>query len=108
MINSSQDTASGQPQFRLDRNGTAVGVGDSAGIRNQITSGVPRTAGDGMINASLIYIDSPSTTSALTYKIQANPVTGTSAMYINRTFSDPDQQYAGRAITSIIVMEISA
>jgi hypothetical protein len=108
MINSCQDTSSGQPQFRLDRNGTPIGLGDAAGSRNRITSGVPRTAGDAMINASLIFLDSPATTSALTYKIQANPVTGTAPMYINRTFSDPDQTYAGRAITSIVVMEVSA
>jgi hypothetical protein len=56
---------------------------------------------------SPVFLDSPNTTSATTYKFQIAVVSGTG--YINRTGSDRDTAtYDGRTTSSITVMEISA
>ena len=52
------------------------------------------------------WLDSPATTSALTYKVQYNINGGTGC--INRTFWDSDQAGAARGVSTITVMEIGA
>ena len=53
------------------------------------------------------FLDSPSTTSQVTYKIQAMAQSGGTS-YINRTASDSNSQAIARIPSSIIVMEIQA
>ena len=52
----------------------------------------------------IMYLDSPATTSAITYKLQAANPTGSSTCYINRTSFD---QTNSRSTSTITVMEIS-
>ena len=52
------------------------------------------------------WLDSPATTSALTYKVQYNVNGGTGC--INRTFWDSDVAGAARGVSTITVMEIGA
>lgn len=52
------------------------------------------------------WLDSPASTSALTYKVQYNVNGGTGC--INRTFWDSDLAGAARGVSTITVMEISA
>ena len=92
---------------RLVRDSTAILVGDTASNRPRDTyySGF-NAAGLGMA-FSPIYLDSPNTTSATTYKVQVFVNTGTA--YINRSHLDRDTTaYDGRSASSITVMEISA
>jgi hypothetical protein len=53
-------------------------------------------------------LDSPSTTSATTYKIQINNSNSSADCYINRTQGDTDAVYGGRSASSITLMEIGA
>ena len=92
---------------RLVRGATAIAVGDAAGSRN-------RSAGDFAIFATPIvetlvsgsYLDSPATTSATTYKLQAQITSAT--FYINRSEGDTDNYYRARTASTITVMEIGA
>ena len=57
-------------------------------------------------HAGIILVDSPGSTSSLTYKIQWRTTAGT--VYLNRSGRDSDNvNYDGRSTSSITVMEIA-
>jgi hypothetical protein len=92
---------------RLMRDSTAIFIGDAAGSRPRDTFYTGFNAANLGMPFSPIYLDSPSTTSATTYKVQVFVNSGTA--YINRTLADRDTTaYDGRTASSITVMEISA
>ena len=101
------------PMIKLLRDSTDIFIGDAAGSRVRVTSGSYSHSTDaagsyyGMRDFSYNYLDSPSTTSSTTYKIQLRSGDGTSS-YINRTAQNDDNQFRSRGASSIIVMEISA
>lgn len=90
---------------RLKRNSTVIFVGDAAGSRPQATGASDYTANN-LNYIGSTYLDSPGTTSAITYSIDASVATGTS--YLNRTSADADNIYHPRTASSITVMEIAA
>ena len=57
--------------------------------------------------SSLVFLDSPSTTSAVTYKLQMQCGAGGGDVFLNRGGSDYNQTDRARAASSITVMEIS-
>ena len=97
---------------RLLRDSTAIYVGDSVGSRLQDsailrTAASPYTLEIGNLNGT--HLDSPSTTSAVTYKLQG--VLGASysgTFYLNRSGADSNADFGGRPASSITVMEIEA
>jgi len=96
-------------QFRLVRGATAIGVGDTSSNRNRVTTfaglvGVSQI--DYPVVQSNQFLDSPSTTSTTTYKLQI--FFGGDTIYINRNPTDTDSTNYGRAISTITVMEIAA
>jgi hypothetical protein len=94
---------------RITRNGTAVGVADAAGSRPQATSVGTRTSDGNTYQSSYgVLLDSPNSTSALTYKIEVQAQENAGTFYINRTNNDNDNNSAPRAASFITVMEIAA
>lgn len=95
----------------LLRGSTAIYQGDGSGSRAQYSHfsyGYSDTGiWYGAISASLNYLDSPASTSALTYKLQAKVASASYPIYINRTASDTGV-YAVSLPSSIIVMEVAA
>jgi hypothetical protein len=98
----------------LLRGSTEIGMADAAGSRPRnfmVYSHENNSQPDGpYFRESMNYLDSPATTSAVTYKIQASARRdgqgGT--MFINRTVTDRDTfGYDPRATSSIVVMEIA-
>ena len=57
-------------------------------------------------NQNMTFLDSPSSTSALTYKLQVKVQSGATG-YVNRTGNDANADYATRTSSSITVMEVS-
>jgi hypothetical protein len=109
-------TASQVGRSQLRRNGTAIFTGDSAGSR---PLGVGQTYfGDvafgnqssvNMQNLGCVYLDSPNTTSEVTYKmvVGADNTGGSGTVRLNLTNRDSNGAGADtRAASSIIVMEI--
>jgi hypothetical protein len=98
---------------RITRNGTAVGIGDAAGSRARGIGQAYHFIGgqseggftQGVISTT--FLDSPATTSSLTYQFQVGgDENGT--VYINRTQNDRDNAYTdNRGISTITVMEIA-
>ena len=96
----------GQSYFQLVRGSTAIALGDAAGSRTPTTAqGAPAQVYI-MNNYALMYLDSPATTSATTYKIQTKATSGTTC--INRTNVDTDSAPYPRGISTFLVMEIGA
>ena len=102
----------GYPMFKLLRGSTDIFVGDAASNRVRCLFG-------GYIGASQIssmtlpvsgsFLDSPSTTSATTYKFQTGVIHSAGySTYINRSKSDTDFNYHARTASSIILMEVAA
>jgi hypothetical protein len=60
------------------------------------------------VPASINFLDSPTTTSATTYKLAINTGDNSGTAYINRTLIDGDDIYSARYASTITVMEISA
>lgn len=75
--------------IRLVRGSTAICVGNSNGSNVQATSGSCQdsSATSQVSCASMVYLDSPSTTSSTTYKIQATVAAGGGTYYINEASS---------------------
>ena len=102
---SGQSATSGS-NLRLMRDSTAIGVGDAAGSRSRATTNSYQADANQSNPFSMNFLDSPSTTSAITYKVQFFISAGT--FYFNRAQSDSDVVGVHRYASTITVMEIAA
>ena len=99
--------------FKVFRDSTAIGLG-TAGSNNQTNASFGTQAINtgsaqyGLRTANFEFLDSPSSTSALTYKIQWASVYQSYTSYINRPYSVNDQTFNIYASSSITVYEVSA
>ena len=95
--------------IRLLRGSTAICVGDASSSRSQVTGASSRNSGttDSMANNGISFLDSPSSTSALTYKFQFY-LWSSLNWYLNRSKNDNDAGYGGRSASTITLMEIGA
>ena len=101
--------SNGALHVRLVRDSTAIGISDASGSRLRCTalirrSGDNNTSGTG----TPVFLDSPSTTSQITYKAQISLEASGHTAYINRTQNDLDSLTGSRCMSSITVMEVSA
>lgn len=93
--------------FRLMRNSTAIGIGDAAGNRNRTSIGGFVTASDALMTANTMFLDSPGTTSQVTYSVQCWQDSPGNPLFINRTIGDADAGAVQRSISTITVMEVA-
>jgi len=94
---------------QIVRDSTAIFVGDARGTRMQAT-GVVNTATPGqMLHPNTVYLDSPATTSAITYKLQIKTTTASYTANVNRSGRDANNAigYDGTGTSGITVMEIA-
>ena len=96
---------------RLVRDSTAIYVGDSAGSRTQASSHFVADS-DGIGHVKIIdlngtFMDSPSTTSAITYRLQYKSDYIGYSVYVGRSVQDTDASYRGRVPTSLLLMEVA-
>jgi hypothetical protein len=94
--------------LQLYRNSTAIFIADTAGSRTSATSVVNTPTGGTMYPSNCAYLDSPATTSSVTYKVQIKS-SNTNTACVNRSGRDTDlATYDGRAVSSITLMEVAA
>ena len=94
---------------RLMRDSTAIYIGDTASNRPRGLLYFDGSNHSQYVNERVpaTYLDSPASTSTLTYKLQAYSTVGGTSQYINRSAYDYDGTlYNLRAASSITVMEI--
>jgi len=98
--------------IRFSGGNTSGFVGDAAGSRVQAAAETGSStsafkAAEAAQGRPLIYVDSPATTSAVTYKVQLRQRLARPA-YINRSGRDTDSDTHGRTASSIIAIEVAA
>jgi hypothetical protein len=103
---------SAQPfvSYRLTRNGTVISVGASASSRPQATGKSHGNAADvnGMIAMPINFLDSPSTSSSVTYGIELhNSSPSTDTFFVNRSGADSDGRLGARTTSTITLMEVA-
>lgn len=93
---------------KVTRGGTDIYQGDAAGSRTRtVFGGYSRTPIADRINShSVVYLDSPATTSATTYEVEMSSPT-TAPVYINRSYDDTDNNRTARGASSITVIEVA-
>lgn len=91
--------------LKLVRGASDIFIGDSAGSRARVsTAGEPVSAA--LTPSTMVHLDSPSTTSSTTYKVQIASNGGYTAA-VNRSVDDTDAFGRPRGASSITVLEIA-
>lgn len=92
---------------RIVRNSTAIGIGETSGSRISCSVGNFSQTGDGnrSFEWGTNFLDSPATTSSVTYKLQVLCETS-NTFYLNRSANDQNNTVGFRPISQITVMEI--
>jgi len=108
VINSSVDNTSNNFPFRILRDGTAIGAGDTAGSRTSASSNGTYPYNDRGNSVVVIDFidDAPGSNATVTYKVQGRPNTGTIG-YVNRTISDTDSVLFTRTISTLTITELT-
>jgi hypothetical protein len=88
------------------RDSTAIALGDASASRTRVSFGNVEQGVAQMLASSIMFLDSPATTSATTYKIQVRSNVNGSTVVVNRTFNDADAATITRGISTITVMEV--
>ena len=102
-IATSNTTSTGMAMTQLVRGSTAISIGAS-GETGEPATGYTAQAGYDMGQVAVQYLDSPSTTSATTYKLQLKAPSGQTAA-VNRTGEYQSQQ--GNVASGITLMEVA-
>ncbi len=108
-INGSQNVGAGRASVKLLRGSTVIDAGDASGSRTPALGGF--SSADVSIPSAPVsgtFLDSPATTSSVTYKIQLAMTAGSGSAYINQTAQDADSSNQIRMASTITVMEIKA
>lgn len=105
-VTGSQEVNTNDAYIGLFRDSTQIALGDAAGSRIRYSFLLNTSNASWQTTGSVNFLDSPSTTSAISYSVRARvPSSGT--LYINRGQSDTDGAYgASRTVSTITVMEI--
>ena len=101
--------------FKIVRAGTDIYIGDADGNKRRSSMGtgsygMPSNTADGQYRleqVNLIFLDSPSTTSSINYKLQIINVGGRTN-YINRNHHNGNTNATPRTASSFTVMEVLA
>jgi len=98
---------------QLLRGSTAINLSDASSNRSRtsFSGGLHTGDGSGDIYMTLMVgtycLDSPATTSSVTYKIQVKSHSGSEAVFINRTENDQDTGDGLRSMSTITLLEVS-
>ena len=98
--------------FVLQRGASQIAIGDASGSRPRVTSRSWMTSGDtnhALGGHSIVFLDDPGTTSAVTYSVHMSGTHDGATAYINRTGADSNggNNYQSRTMSTITCMEIS-
>ena len=105
-ITGTQDVGVNDVFFGVFRDSTQIALGDAASTRTRATFQISTSVESWGVNGSMNHLDSPSSTSAITYSIKCRQgVSGN--VYVNRTKGDSDSVSTARTVSTITVMEIA-
>ena len=98
--------------YALSGGNTATYIGDAASSRTRAVHWIRRPGDSAVVAATnmpmtMVYLDSPATTSAITYNATAAATSGATA-FVNRSSIDTNDVTFARSASTITVMEILA
>ena len=91
--------------YKLVRVSTDISLGDAASSRTRSTAAGLSTDGQSIVSQPIVFLDSPSSTSSTTYKIQGRSESGNNFM-VNRSSTDTDSANVFRLPSTITLIEI--
>ena len=96
--------------WKVTRGGTDIYIGDAASNRIRAIVGgfVSVNVGESVFSHSIVYLDSPSTTSSTTYQLEARRGASSINVYLNRSAADSDFSDVTRGASSITAIEVAA
>jgi len=99
----------GTCHLRFYRGGTAIAVGtEGNSLPKDTMDGIDvAQPGDASAAATMMWLDSPSTTSAITYYIKGHPKDSGGNLKINRTGNNSSTDHDSQTVTTITLMEIT-
>ena len=108
-VNANMEDSTYVGALRLMRDSTPIFIGDAAGSRTRASNFVKNLSGGAIEthNYSGQILDSPATTSSVTYKIQGLTLVAGRQLNVNKSYADTDGATQARTASSITVMEIS-
>ena len=92
-------------QFAGGNAGTFIGDASAGRVRSATSFGILDSAGYFRNNMVMNFLDSPATTSAITYKVQARVGSG-GTVFVGRSGDDSDNSNHGRFPSSITAIEV--
>jgi len=94
--------------FLAFRDSTAIDDGIGTGVSGRIACAAwgSSYSNQSIVNRSMTFLDEPSSTSTITYKLQVDIDAGT--FYLNRSYTDTDNPSFGRTISTLTAMEVGA
>ena len=92
---------------QLARGGTGIAVATSVSSRVATSQQTTSVSSGQTTPWSMSFLDSPSSTSALTYSVQCLSA-GAATVYVNRSVTDSDNANYARAVSTITVFEVLA
>jgi hypothetical protein len=92
---------------RVVRDGTLVGVADTAGSRTKVWSQGYETNVAVVRSICNEFLDAPADTSSHTWKVQFCTHSTAGTACVNRTSTDADNSAYGRAISTLTIMEVT-
>ena len=115
-VHFSEDAQAESAAFALGKDGSVIDafLGAAAGNRPRAamhgfpSDGAATTVENGMFSSTVTCLDSPASTSQITYSVMMRTANG-GLMYVNRTKEDRDSaNYDPRTISTLTLMEIAA
>jgi hypothetical protein len=98
---------SGVAEFKLLRGSSEILLADASGSRSRTSfTFYSGTGNNGAGGVGTHFVDSPSTTSATTYKITMRTNTSGQIVAVNRTMGDADGASTSRGTSTLTLMEI--
>ena len=101
----------GHCSCRLMRDSTPIKIGDANSNRTQVTGQMHHAGTNDQYDIEQVsgtFLDSPATTSSVTYKMQVGtPYNSNYSIFVNYHYEDEDNSWVGRAASTITVMEVS-
>jgi hypothetical protein len=103
----------GATGFILKRGATSIAIGDAASNRVRLTANAWTTLSSDGNNSGALgahFLDSPATTSSITYSVDlvsAQATGATQTFYVNRTANDLNITSISRGVSTITLMEVA-
>ena len=104
VVSLGQGTSTYHSFVHLDRGGTEIGQGASQGSRRRVHTGANPT-NNVVTGVSINYLDSPSATGSVVYKVQFSTESSGTA-YINRSGTDSNNNNYMRAVSTLTALVI--